>query len=658
MNAEKFLSSFGHIANSPGGVARLRDLLYHFAFAGELVEPSEGNAADLAETLAQAESPTGRLRRPALEPSAGYYTIPSHWRWVNIGLTGHDWGQMKPTEDFTYIDVSAIDNQRGIVADGAAIVSAANAPSRARKVVKKGTVIYSTVRPYLLNIAVIERDFDPAPIASTAFAILHPHNGVEAKFVYYFLRSPAFVAYVEGVQSGIAYPAISDQKFFAASFPLAPTEEQKRIVAKVDELMALCEQLEAQQQERERRFPVLSRTCHARFAEAPNPANLNRIFDETGTVSPTDLRKSILTLAVQGKLVPQDPSDESAETLLSKLAEERRHRIKVGSANLPKPLDPIEDHEKPFLLPASWDWARLGDIAGIKHGFAFNSESFTSKTTPFVLTTPGNFHEKGGFRDRGSRTKYFGGPVDPEFIFKAGDLIIPMTEQAPGLLGSPAFIPSDGKTYIHNQRLGKLTFYSELIAPEFVFWFFNCAFFRDALAKTCTGTTVRHTSPSRVLKVPFPVCPLFEQRRIVAKVEELMALVDHLEAQQQERDKLAEAFAKAGVASFTGTTTFEKAEKMKAPKTELISVVKIGKRPKPSADAPLTKLLNQHKGELPAKALWQQSGLAIDVFYQKLKSEIAQGWIAQPREAEVKIVEEVPTDGGTTAHRLHSELQQ
>ncbi len=154
-----------------------------------------------------------------------------------------------------------------------------------------------------------------------------------------------------------------------------------------------------------------------------------------------------------------------------------------------------------------------------------------SEPTLYVLTTPGNFYESGGFRDRGANTKYFKGDVPPSFVFNAGDLIIPMTGQAAGLLGSPGFIPEDGKTYLHNQRLGKLEFYSGEVVPEYVFWFFNSAFFRGELARTCTGMKVRHTSPKRILKVPFALPPLAEQRRIVAKVEQLMALVEELETQ-------------------------------------------------------------------------------------------------------------------------------
>ena len=83
-------------------------------------------------------------------------------------------------------------------------------------------------------------------------------------------------------------------------------------------------------------------------------------------------------------------------------------------------------------------------------GYAFKSTTFTHDPKPFVLTTPGHFHETGDFRDRGPKTHYVDDEVDPEFIFETGDLMIPMTEQAPGLLGSPAFIPDDGKTYAHN----------------------------------------------------------------------------------------------------------------------------------------------------------------------------------------------------------------
>ena len=145
------------------------------------------------------------------------------------------------------------------------------------------------------------------------------------------------------------------------------------------------------------------------------------------------------------------------------------------------------------------------------------------------------------------------------------------------------------------------------IESAFLSYFMNSIAGGQIMEKT-VGIALTHFNTQSVAQLTVALPPIAEQRRIVAKVDQLMAFVEHLETQQRERDKLAEAFAKACVASFTGTTSLETIEKMKAPKTELISIVTIGKKPKPNADAPLAKLLGQHKGELSAKDLWQQSG--------------------------------------------------
>ncbi|MBL3527474.1 MAG: restriction endonuclease subunit S [gamma proteobacterium endosymbiont of Lamellibrachia anaximandri] len=563
MTSEEFLQQFGHFVDAPDGVQKLRELVLQLAVQGRLVEQVENDEPvdillkNIRETKKELVD-SGVVKKgksyPVISEDEIPYIIPGSWRWVRINEIGHNWGQKVPDNNFTYIDVSAINKEAGVIHEPN-VLTAKEAPSRARKIVKYGTVIYSTVRPYLLNVAVIENECIPEPIASTAFAIIHPFCGIDARYIYSYLRSPAFIHYVESVQTGIAYPAINDKQFFSGYFPLPPLAEQHRIVAKVDELMALCDQLEAEKKARYETHQRLIRAVHHPLTEASDATATqtawHRIRDNFSNLYTTlesvhALRQTILQLAVQGKLIQQDPiNDESVAELLEESAQQKAQLIKKKTIKKQKVLPAIREEEKPFLLPRGWKWARIGDILSLKHGFAFKSKYFTEIPTSYVLTTPGHFYETGGFRERGGKTKYYSEGVDAEFILEPGDLIIPMTEQAPGLLGSPAFIPNDGNTYIHNQRLGKLTPFSNAVHSEYLYWFFNSSYLRNELASSCSGTTVRHTSPEKVLRVLIPICALSEQKRIVTKVDELMSLCDQLENNIRNKNNTATKYAEA-----------------------------------------------------------------------------------------------------------------
>ena len=513
MKLETFFEKFELFAEAPDAVARMREVVLSLALQGRFLADKENSFSS------------------------------TEWKWVRLGsIATIVMGNSPPGDSY---------NERG---EGVPLI---NGPvefspgpfgltvrtkftSAPTKFCKRGDLLIcvrgsTTGRT---NIA----SFD-ACIGRGVAAI---NAGEYQSFVNLFLWQRRSMIFALG--TGSTFPSISYKDIASLQIDLPPLAEQKRIVAKVDELMALCDQLEAQQQERQTRHAALAQASLARFTQDPTPANLQFLFHRSYPVSPADLRKTILTLAVQGKLVPRGAKDEPVDVLLDSSGKiEGKHKRK------PKWSGPIKEAEKPFKLPPTWVWFRLGDVSTLKHGYAFSSEFFTSEPAPFVLTTPGNFYEKGGFRDRESKRKYYNGPVSPEFIFNPGDLIIPMTEQAAGLLGSPAFIPDDGRTYIHNQRLGRITFNQRVILPEFAFWFFNCLFFRDELARTCTGMKVRHTSPERVLRVPIPVPPLAEQRRIVAKVDELLALVDELENQLVASRTVAQNLLAALVRELTTT---------------------------------------------------------------------------------------------------------
>lgn len=258
---------FETVLEHPNGIKKFRELILTLAMQGKLVEhdPNDQPASELLKEI-QAEKARlvaeGKIKKiesfDPIKEEEKPFAIPKGWEWVRIRDVRYDWGQKVPNRKFTYIDVGSISNLEGKLGEDLQVLTPETAPSRARKIVKNGTVIYSTVRPYLLNIAIIDRDFEYEVIASTAFAILHPYKSIVAKFIFYYLRSPSFIEYVENLMKGVAYPAINDGDFYSAKFPLPPLAEQKRIVEKVDQLLALCDELgEGLEKAEEKRGEIL-----------------------------------------------------------------------------------------------------------------------------------------------------------------------------------------------------------------------------------------------------------------------------------------------------------------------------------------------------------------------------------------------------------------
>ena len=234
----------------PDQIKALRQTILNLAVRGKLVpqDPNDEPASELLKRIAAEKMRmvrVGEIRKLKRVPGIDKppYSLPDSWCWSPIREVVSDRGQCVPKTAFTYIDVTTIDKENGFIATPK-VLHADKAPSRARKIVRKGDVVYSCVRPYLLNVAIIEEDFDPPPIVSTAFAVMNGHDFVLSRFQWIVLRSPFMVACVEGEMRGQAYPAINDADFARLPFPLPPLAEQHRIVAKVDELMALCDQLE------------------------------------------------------------------------------------------------------------------------------------------------------------------------------------------------------------------------------------------------------------------------------------------------------------------------------------------------------------------------------------------------------------------------------
>lgn len=530
------------------GITKLRELILELAMRGKLV-PQDTNDEPASVLLEKIAAEKARLveekkvKKPRTLPQFSKedepFELPLGWEWCRLLDIGHDWGQKTPDTDFTYIDVGSIDKKLGLI-ENADVLNADNAPSRARKIVKKGTVIYSTVRPYLLNIAILNKQFEPEPIASTAFAIIHPLNGISNSFVYRYLRSPSFVSYVESCQTGIAYPAINDKQFFSGLIPIPPTNEQHRIVAKVDELMLLCDQLEQQTEASIEAHATLVEVLLSTLTDsadadelAQNWARIAEHFDSLFTTEQSidALKQTVLQLAVMGKLVPQNPNDEPASVLLEKIAEEKELLIKEKKIKPRKALPPIEDEEKLFDLPLSWEWGRLDDICdGITSGSTPPKSSFIDETGIPYLKVYNIRNQKIDFE------------YQPQFIEEGyhssslkrsqlcpGDVIMNIVGPP---LGKIAIIPDTYPQWNCNQAIVMFRpFISDL--NKFIYTYLVSGMFLDKIALIGTaGQDNISVTKSRSILLPIP--PLAEQHRIIAKVDELMAICDQLKVKLQQ----------------------------------------------------------------------------------------------------------------------------
>lgn len=245
-------------------------------------------------------------------------------------------------------------------------------------------------------------------------------------------------------------------------------------------------------------------------------------------------------LSVVRELPIAVPSPEEQERLVSILDEAFAGVAKArenAERNLRNARALFESHLQSVFTQRSEGWTErpLSVLCEIKHGFAFKGEFFAS-SGKYVVLTPGNFYESGGYRDRGEKQKYYSGEIPDGFVLSEGDLLVAMTEQAAGLLGSPILIPQSDK-FLHNQRLGLVTQKSD--APwtnEFFFHVFNTRGVRKAIHQSASGVKVRHTSPTKIgeVVVSFPTS-LAVQANIVSKLTNLIAETERLESIYQRK---------------------------------------------------------------------------------------------------------------------------
>ena len=439
------------------------------------------------------------------------FDIPDSWEWVRLGSIVYNRGQITPSTDFCYIDIGSIDNKNQKLNPTDTVIAPDKAPSRARKLVDKGDVLYSTVRPYLHNMCIVDRDFSCIPIASTGFAVLTCHAELCNKFLLYYMMSPDFDAYANNTDNakGVAYPAINDDRLYKALIPIPPLGEQFRIVSAIESVDASI-----------RDYGVKEEALRA----------LNGSFPES-------LKKSILQEAVQGKLVPQDPSDEPAEALLERIRAEKRRLIKEGKIKKDKhesiifrrdnshyeKLDGMErciDDELPFEIPESWAWVRWGAIAeSIQYGY--NAPAKQEGRIRMVRIS--DIHE--------NTVAWSSVPfcdIDdsdiPTYLLQANDILFARTG---GTVGKSFLVSEVPCESIYAGYLIR-TRYSSLLCPQYLKYFMESPLYWQQLKSGTTATAQPNCNGQTLAKMLLQLPPANEQLRIVDNLARTFAIIERM----------------------------------------------------------------------------------------------------------------------------------
>ena len=437
------------------------------------------------------------------------FEIPDSWEWCRLGSIVYNRGQMTPTDNFSYIDIGSIDNKNQRLNPTDTIISPEKAPSRARKIVDMGDILYSTVRPYLHNMCIVDRNFTCPPIASTGFAVLTCHSDCNNEFLFYYLMSPDFDAYANDTDNakGVAYPAINDKKLYKALVPVPPKGEQHRIVKKYKEMRPYIDKYD----------------------------NKAEILTTLNSDFPHKLKKSILQEAVQGKLVPQDKNDESASVLLERIKAEKQRLIAEGKIKKDKHesviykrdnshyelQDGVErciDDEIPFEIPDNWCWCRLGSIGD------WGSGATPSRTHPEYYDGSIPWLKTGDLTD-----SYI---IDiPEGI---SQLALEKTSVRLNESGS-VLMAMYGATI---GKLGILTFPATtnqaccackpVWGVETLYLFYFLMSQRTAFIKRGEGGAQPNISKEKIVSTLMPLPPLAEQQRIVRQIDKIMPIIDNL----------------------------------------------------------------------------------------------------------------------------------
>ena len=508
-------------------------------------EPASELLKRIAEEKARSVAAGKKVKQQAdINDKEQPFSVPQGWSWVRLGsclemINGRafkptEWigaglpivriqNLNKPDAPFNYCDPDTVDD-RHIIDTGTILISWSGTPGTSF-----GAFIWERGRA-----ALNQHIFSCSQVGDAFFD----------KFLKLAIntRLEELIAKAHG---GVGLQHVTKGKLEALTLVLPPLAEQRRIVAKVDELMALCDRLEARQADADSAHAQLVQALLDSLTQARDAEDFaqswQRLAEHFHTLFTTEssidaLKQTLLQLAVMGKLVPQAPSDEPASELLKRIAEEKARLMAGGQIKKQKKLlKDIGSADQKFELPPGWEAARLSDVVNILNGRAYKKEELLDVGTPVLRV--GNLFTS-------NHWYYSNLTLEEDKYCNPGDLLFAW---------SASFGPFiwQGERSIYHYHIWKLDFYAQDQFSKNYLYNFLLEQTQEIKAAG-HGVSMVHMTKEKMEKLVVPVPPLAEQHRIVAKVDQLMALCDQLKARlnqsRQVHEQLANALVEQAVA--------------------------------------------------------------------------------------------------------------
>lgn len=541
------------------GVKKLRELILELAVRGKLVpqDPCDEPASELLKRVANEKRllvNNKKLKKIKKLPDLNDIELPSFelpigWEWAFIPevIAHHDYAikrgpfgsalkkayfvssgykvyeqQHAINDDFKrgeyYVDEDKFQELKSFeVKPNDLIISCSGT-------VGKVAIAPHNMEPGIINQALLKISLNNNSLINEYFKIL---------FSAYYMKTET----LSDLQGTAQKNMVSVETLKSVPFPYPPINEQHRIVAKVDELMALCDQLEQQTEDSIEAHQVLVTTLLDTLTNSAdadelmqNWARISEHFDTLFTTEESidQLKQTILQLAMMGKLVPQDPSDEPAAELLKRIAEEKAQLVKEKKIKKQKALPPITEDEKPFELPSGWEWCRFNDAIDVRDGTHDSPKDATGTNTYPLITSKNFINGKIDF----DNARQISSEDHFEIIKRSQvDKLDILFSMIGGNIGNQVIVEDERDFSIKNVALFK--YYNvRYTYPYFVF------LYTQNLAKDLQTKAVGGAQPfislGALRSLLFALPPREEQEKIVTKVKELMVLCDQLIARLKE----------------------------------------------------------------------------------------------------------------------------